>query len=167
MCHDASAILGHCHVCSTSFKATMSRSTCAAVNRSKLIWKNSTVVPCDNLVQVYQLLSCHRKSVLGLQHLMIPKWPRHHSVRCLIQLSSHSVDINKSNTIGYGNGSIWTELGDSMTFWFIPQVLVVLPSNPVETVMAPPMTLQPLLPSEHQGTNVPGNVYKNHPGEIV
>ncbi|EDL41423.1 membrane-spanning 4-domains, subfamily A, member 4B [Mus musculus] len=47
------------------------------------------------------------------------------------------------------------------------EVLVVLPSNPVETVMAPPMTLQPLLPSEHQGTNVPGNVYKNHPGEIV
>uniref|UniRef100_A0A8C6N5E6 Uncharacterized protein n=1 Tax=Mus spicilegus TaxID=10103 RepID=A0A8C6N5E6_MUSSI len=47
------------------------------------------------------------------------------------------------------------------------EVLVVLPSNPVETVMAPPMTLQPLLPSEHKGTNVPGNVYKNHPGEIV
>ncbi|XP_021009848.1 membrane-spanning 4-domains subfamily A member 4D-like [Mus caroli] len=47
------------------------------------------------------------------------------------------------------------------------EVLLVLPSNPVETVMASPMTLQPLLPSEHQGKNVPGNVYKNHPGEIV
>ncbi|XP_021010832.1 membrane-spanning 4-domains subfamily A member 4D-like [Mus caroli] len=47
------------------------------------------------------------------------------------------------------------------------EVLVVLPSNPAVTVMAPPMTLQPLPPSEHQGKNVPENVYKNHPEEIV
>lgn len=47
------------------------------------------------------------------------------------------------------------------------EVLVMLSSNPVVTVSAPPMTLQPLLPSEHQGKNVPENVYKNHPGEIV
>lgn len=44
------------------------------------------------------------------------------------------------------------------------EVLVVLPSNPTVTVMAPPMPLQPLLPPEHQGKNVPENVY---PEEIV
>ncbi|XP_052045569.1 membrane-spanning 4-domains subfamily A member 4D-like isoform X1 [Apodemus sylvaticus] len=47
------------------------------------------------------------------------------------------------------------------------EVLVVLPSNPAVTVMAPPTTLQPLLPSEHQGKNVPENVYQNHTEEIV
>ncbi|XP_028633291.1 membrane-spanning 4-domains subfamily A member 4D-like [Grammomys surdaster] len=47
------------------------------------------------------------------------------------------------------------------------EVLVVLPSNSAVTVTAPAMTLQPLLPSEHQGKNFPENVYKNHPGEIV
>ncbi|GAB1302213.1 MS4A4C protein [Apodemus speciosus] len=47
------------------------------------------------------------------------------------------------------------------------EVLVVLPSNPVVTVMAPPITLHPLLPSEHQGKNVPENLYQNHPEEIV
>ncbi|XP_031240844.1 membrane-spanning 4-domains subfamily A member 4D-like [Mastomys coucha] len=49
----------------------------------------------------------------------------------------------------------------------ITRVLVVLPSNSAVTMTAPPMTLQPLSSSEHQGKNVPENVYKNHPGEIV
>eukprot|EP00073_Rattus_norvegicus_P020587 XP_006231150.1 PREDICTED: membrane-spanning 4-domains, subfamily A, member 4C isoform X2 [Rattus norvegicus] len=46
----------------------------------------------------------------------------------------------------------------------ITRVLVVLPSNPPVTVMAPSIPLQPLLPPECQGKNVPENVY---PGEIV
>lgn len=44
------------------------------------------------------------------------------------------------------------------------EVLVVLPSNPPVTVMAPSMPLQPLLLPERQGKNVPENVYS---GEIV
>lgn len=47
------------------------------------------------------------------------------------------------------------------------EVLVVLPSNSAVTVTAPPMILQPLPPSECQGKNVPENLYRNQPGEIV
>lgn len=47
------------------------------------------------------------------------------------------------------------------------EVLVVLPSNSAVTVTAPPMILQPLPPSEYQGKNVPENLYRNQPGEIV
>ncbi|XP_052045555.1 membrane-spanning 4-domains subfamily A member 4D-like isoform X1 [Apodemus sylvaticus] len=47
------------------------------------------------------------------------------------------------------------------------EVLVVLPPNPTVTVMAPPMTLQPLLPLEQQGKNVPENLCKNYAGDIV
>ncbi|XP_052045560.1 membrane-spanning 4-domains subfamily A member 4D-like isoform X2 [Apodemus sylvaticus] len=49
----------------------------------------------------------------------------------------------------------------------ITRVLVVLPPNPTVTVMAPPMTLQPLLPLEQQGKNVPENLCKNYAGDIV
>lgn len=48
-------------------------------------------------------------------------------------------------------------LGNSMTFWFISQVVVVQPSNPAMTAMALPVLLQPLAPPECQGINVPEN----------
>ncbi|XP_031245634.1 membrane-spanning 4-domains subfamily A member 4D-like [Mastomys coucha] len=47
------------------------------------------------------------------------------------------------------------------------EVLVVLTPNPAATVTVPPMTLQQLPPSEHQGKNVPENLYNNYPGELV
>nr|BAE32042.1 unnamed protein product [Mus musculus] len=67
-------------------------------------------------------------------------------------------------------GVVSVAVGSQFPFRYnytITKVLVVLPSNPAVTVMAPPVTLQPLPPSEHQGKNVPENVYKNHSEEIV
>ncbi|XP_052045575.1 membrane-spanning 4-domains subfamily A member 4D-like isoform X2 [Apodemus sylvaticus] len=64
-------------------------------------------------------------------------------------------------------GVIGLVVGAYFRSYPLTRVLVVLPSNPAVTVMAPPTTLQPLLPSEHQGKNVPENVYQNHTEEIV